>query len=118
MCAVPRAIREQVRQALAALAARQHGVVSVPQLTRLGIDKDAISRMVRAGHLHPIHRGVYAVGHPGLTMHATFIAAVLALGEGAVLSHESAAALWGWWRWDEREEAHVIVPRRARNRQG
>ncbi|MGH2985192.1 MAG: DUF559 domain-containing protein [Solirubrobacterales bacterium] len=49
---------------------------------------------MRLGRLHPIHRGVYAVGHPGLTHHGRWKAATLALGARAVLSHRSAAELW------------------------
>ena len=57
------------------------------------------SRRVRSdagprGRLHRIHRGVYAVGHPVLTVDGRRMAAVLAAGPGAVLSHASAAALW------------------------
>ena len=49
-----------------------------------------------------MHRGVYAVGHDALTPRGTFVAAVLACGDGAVLSHHAAAAYWGFRRWDER----------------
>ena len=51
---------------------------------------------VRNGRLHPLHRGVYAVGHPNLPLEGRFLAAVKACGPGAVLSHYSAAALWGF----------------------
>jgi very-short-patch-repair endonuclease len=54
-----------------------------------------VAHRVRAGRLHRIHRGVYAVGHPGLSNEGRWMAAVLACGEGAVLSHRSAAELWG-----------------------
>jgi predicted transcriptional regulator of viral defense system len=80
---------------IAALASVQHGVVSRRQLLEVGLDRFAIARRIRAGRLHPIHRGVYAVGHPTLTREARYLAAVLACGDGAVLSHRSAAALWG-----------------------
>ena len=79
---------------IAALAGKQHGVVSLAQLAAAGIDKSGIARRVRAGRLHRIHRGVYAVGHKGLGSEGRWMAAVLALGEGAVLSHRSAAELW------------------------
>jgi hypothetical protein len=55
----------------------------------------AITIRVRKGQLNRIHRGVYAVGHSGLSWHRSWMAAVLAYGDGAVLSHGSAAALWG-----------------------
>jgi very-short-patch-repair endonuclease len=80
--------------AAARIASRQHGVVAVTQLHEVGFDKSAISRRVKRGHLHRVHHGVYAVGHSGLSLHGRFMAAVLACGEGAVLSHVSAAVLW------------------------
>jgi hypothetical protein len=85
---------------LARLAKRQHGVVSIRQLaTRLGYSRWAVQREVDAGRLHRIHRGVYAVGHPGISNHGRCLAAVLACGPRAVLSHRSAAWLWGIWRY-------------------
>jgi very-short-patch-repair endonuclease len=50
---------------------------------------------VAAGRLHRVHRGVYAVGHINLSLKAKWLAAVLAYGQGALLSHGDAAALWG-----------------------
>lgn len=82
------------RHRIAALAARQHGVVSRAQLRALGLSDRAISRRIAAGYLIPIHPGVFAVGHPLLTMHGRQLAAVLACGPSAVLSHGSAGALW------------------------
>ena len=78
-----------------ALAARQHGVVARWQLLELGMHPQAIKHRLRTGRLHPVHRGVYAVGRPELTQLGLWMAAVLACGPGAVLSHESAASLWG-----------------------
>lgn len=77
------------------MAAEQHGVLSMPQLERCGLDRQAVMVRVRAGRLHRIHRGVYAVGHEAISLHGRFRAAVLACGPGAVLSHQSAAVLWG-----------------------
>ena len=79
---------------IAALAARQHGVVTRAQLRDLGFKESAIDRRVAAGRLHRAHRGVYAVGHRLLSRHGRWMAAVLACGGGAALSHASAAALW------------------------
>ncbi|MEA2289197.1 MAG: hypothetical protein QOD55_1194 [Solirubrobacteraceae bacterium] len=79
---------------MAALAARQHGVVARGQLRALGLKGTAIAHRVRAGRLHRVHRGVYAVGHPVLGAHGRWMAAVLACGPTAALSHASAAALW------------------------
>lgn len=76
------------------LAARQHGVVERKQLRALGFKDPAIAYRVRAARLHRIHRGVYAVGHPVLEARGHWMAAVLACGPTAALSHASAAALW------------------------
>jgi very-short-patch-repair endonuclease len=81
--------------AVSELARRQHGVVGRAQLIALGLGEDAIDRRVRRRWLHRLHRGVYAVGHPNLTRNGRFMAAVLACGERAALSHFSAAVLWG-----------------------
>jgi very-short-patch-repair endonuclease len=76
------------------LARRQHGVVSRAQLLTLGLGEDAIDWRVTRGGLLRVHRGVYAVGHLALSRNGRFTAAVLACGEGAALSHFSAAVLW------------------------
>jgi hypothetical protein len=80
---------------IARIAARQHGVVSSAQLQSAGMSPSAIDRRVHAARLHRIHRGVYAVGHRRLSDEGRWMAAVLACGEGAVVSHLSAAELWG-----------------------
>jgi very-short-patch-repair endonuclease len=80
-------------RAIGALAERQHGVVSRAQLSELGLGAGAIDHRVRLGRLHPVHRGVYRIGL--LTRPGRWMAAVLACGPGAVLSHLAAAALWG-----------------------
>lgn len=80
---------------MAALAARQHGVVARRQLLALGAGRGAIWRRLEAGRLHPVHRGVYAVGHPRLIGRGRLMAAVLACGQDALLSHGSGALLWG-----------------------
>jgi len=79
---------------VAAVAARQHGAVSVRQLHEAGLSSTAVRERLRAGRLHRLHRGVYAVGHTAPSNERRWMAAVLALGQGAVLSHRSAAALW------------------------
>jgi very-short-patch-repair endonuclease/predicted transcriptional regulator of viral defense system len=85
---------EIVDQRIAALATPQHGVVATRQLAALGLSQRAVSHRAAAGRLHRVHRGVYAVGHPVLTVNGRRMAAVLAAGLGAALSHASAAALW------------------------
>lgn len=82
-------------QPLAALAERQHGVVSSRQLESLGYSRVAVSRGARSGRLHRLHRSVYAVGHTSLTWHSQCLAAVLACAPNALASHVSAAWLWG-----------------------
>lgn len=78
------------------LARRQHGVVTRGQLLDLGFSSEAIKHRVQKGRLHPIVRGVYAVGRKQLNRGGRWMAAVLACAPGAVLSHRSAAALWGF----------------------
>ena len=80
---------------IAALAARQGGVVDHGQLREIGLSRTAIGRRIRAGLLHPKYVGVYAVGHPLLSVEGRRWAAVRACGPGAVLSHASAADAWG-----------------------
>jgi hypothetical protein len=85
---------------LAELAGRQHGVVSVAQLTlELGYSHSAVIRAAAAGRLHRLYRGVYAVGHTGLSLHGRCLAAVFACGPDALLGHHSAAWLWALATW-------------------
>ncbi len=79
--------------ALARLAQRQHGVVTLAQLAAVGIGPSGTRNRVAAGRLHRVHRGVFAVGHALLPGRGHWMAAVLACGPDAVLSHRSAAAL-------------------------
>ncbi|HYH60051.1 MAG TPA: DUF559 domain-containing protein [Thermoleophilaceae bacterium] len=93
-----------------ALARRQHWVITRTQLLDLGFTDKAIEWRVREGRLHVTWRGVYAVGRPELTRHGWLMAAVLACGEGAVLSHDSAAELWDI-RIPRNQLIHVSVTR-------
>lgn len=103
---------------IAGVAYRQHGLVTLAQLEDLGMDRRTAAARVRAGRLHRVHQGVFAVGYPRLTREAVFLAAVLACGPGAVLSHGSAASLWGYWR-EHGNGLHVIAPnRRGRSPKG
>jgi very-short-patch-repair endonuclease len=77
------------------LANSQHGVITRRQLLDAGFSADEVDGRIARGRLHRLWRGVYAVGRPQLTPVGWWSAAVLACGRGAVLSHESAAALWG-----------------------
>jgi very-short-patch-repair endonuclease len=96
-------------QVISRLADRQHGVVSRRQVLALGVSLDAIRHRVRTGHLIPIHRGIYAVGHRRLRIEGVWLAAVLACGPGAVLSHRDAAALWDL-RPTSRAATDITVP--------
>jgi very-short-patch-repair endonuclease len=93
---------------IAELAGRQHGIVSVSQLRKVGIGRGAVESRARLGRLHRVHRGVYAVGHRGISQQGRWTAGVLACGGdsptrgglilqawGAAISHRSAAELWG-----------------------
>lgn len=101
-------------RALATLATRQHGVVTWQQLLGLGLGKDAIAYRLRMGRLHRLHPGVYAFGHRAMRHEAAWMAAVLAAGEEAVLSHVSAACLWGLM--DCGSQRHdVTVPQSSRS---
>jgi hypothetical protein len=84
---------ETADERIAQVAARQPGVVTTAQLHAAGLDGSAIRRRVRVGRLHQVFRGVYAVGHAGLGSEGRWMAAVLACGDGAALSHRSAAEL-------------------------
>jgi hypothetical protein len=98
-----------------ALARAQHGVLARRDLERLGFSKMAIDHRVTSGRLHLITPGVYAVGRPELTPKGRWMAAVLACGDGAVLSHRSAAELWGIG-YEEDKRIDVTVLRRTKIR--
>jgi len=76
------------------LAGRQHGVVARRQLLATSVSSAAVGRMITSGWLARVHAGVYLVGGHPQTPHARWMAAVLAGGADAALSHTSAGALW------------------------
>ena len=94
---------------LTELAGRQHGVVSGAQLYGLGFSRGKVARMVSAGHLIRLFRGVFAVGHARLTAYGRWMAAVLSCGDNAVLSHTTAAALWDLRRTNS-AAIHITIP--------
>jgi predicted transcriptional regulator of viral defense system len=112
--------RTPLDERVATLAARQHGILSIADLRRLGMPKQSIDYRLRIGRLHPIHRGVYAVGHSNLSDNALFIAAVLAIGADAALSHLSSAALLEFRAFNRNQGTwvDVTVPRRVKPRLG
>jgi hypothetical protein len=87
---------------VAKLAAGQWGIVSIEQLYACGLSYRQVQVRVNRGSLHPLYRGVYAVGHHNICTEARFLAAVTACGPGAVLSHYSAASLHDLVTWDGR----------------
>jgi hypothetical protein len=92
---IQRASEEQERSRRAwALAKQQHAVITRKQLLELGFSRQAIEHRLRSGRLHSVRTGVYAVGRADLSDYGRWKAAVLACGDGALLSHSSAAALW------------------------
>jgi very-short-patch-repair endonuclease len=101
---------------IAALAGQQHGVVSRRQPLAAGVSGRAVERRIEGGRLHPLRAGVYAVGHRVVSREGRWMAAVLAAGQDAVLSHRSAAALWGV-RPTASARVEITAPRRLRPRQ-
>jgi very-short-patch-repair endonuclease len=95
------------------LVRAQHGVLTRGDLLRLGFSAKGIKHRVASGRLHPVAAGIYAVGRPELSPHGRWMVAVLACGDGAVLSHRSAAELWGIG-YEESGRIDVTIPRRSR----
>jgi hypothetical protein len=98
------------------MAARQDGVVARRQLLEAGISRAGIDRRVARGWLIPLHPGVYAVGHAALTTRGRLLAALLAAGPGAALSHRSAAAAWELLRDDASPPVELTSSRGAGRR--
>jgi hypothetical protein len=109
-----RAPREERLAALADCASRQYGIVAIWHLLELGFTHEALRRMVVAGRLHPLHRGVYAVGHRSIPPRGRVLAGVYAYGRDAVASHLTAA--WVHELRRGRGEVHVTVVARQRKR--
>ena len=102
-----------IEERIAALAARQRGYVTRRQLLDIGLRSDAISYRVKSGRLIRVYTGVYAVGHLPTLPQDRAVGALLACGPGAVLSHGSAATLWGVFRrWDSPFEVTTPSARR------
>jgi very-short-patch-repair endonuclease len=102
---------------VSALAKRQHGVVGRRQLIAAGVSGSAVRRMTASEWLAPIHAGVYLAAGSALTREARWMAAVLAGGTQALLSHRSAGELWGLLRPIE-GPCHVTVPHGRRTHPG
>ncbi|MGH7575849.1 MAG: DUF559 domain-containing protein [Longimicrobiales bacterium] len=111
--------RTDIEEVIARFAARQHGVVARAQLLRAGVAADVVDYRLRTGRLRSIYRAVYVAG-PLPLPNAREMAAVLACGNGAAVSHRSAASLWQLLpRGDEASVVEVAVKSgRAGNRPG
>ncbi|HMS72861.1 MAG TPA: type IV toxin-antitoxin system AbiEi family antitoxin domain-containing protein, partial [Baekduia sp.] len=93
---------------VARIASLQDGIVTTMQLAAGGVSGNQVSRWVRRGHLHRIHRGVYAVGHVALSVRAWQRAALLAVGRDATLCLWSASSHLGLSKWAP-DVVHVAV---------
>jgi len=99
----------EIWSAVARIAERQHGVVSRDQLRSAGLTKAAIEEGIAAGRLYPLFRSTFGVGHSRTDRNSRLTAAILACGEGTVISHGTAAALLGLWQlWPG--EIEVVAP--------
>lgn len=103
--------------AIAAIAGSQHGLITRDQLLAVGVGRGAINHRVARGRLHRVHRRVYLAGHPTAPPLARELAAILACGPDAVLSHRSAAYLWGMLR-SSGDDVDVIISGRDGRRPG
>jgi very-short-patch-repair endonuclease len=88
-------------------------VLSTPELLECGLSHPAITRRAKRGWLHQLHRGVWAVGHANPPWEGRLVAAAKACGPDAVVSHWSAAELWGFVDREDRQP-HVLVPQTSR----
>lgn len=107
--AYPEFLAFRVDQRVAALAAESWGILSTAELLGCGLSNNAIATRRQAGHIHRLHRGAYAVGHPNPPWQGRLLAAAKACGPDAVLSHYAAAALWGFIDFDEDRLPDVTV---------
>jgi very-short-patch-repair endonuclease len=97
------------------LATRQHGILTRKNLLELGYGPRSIEHRLRSGRLHPVYRGVYAVGRPEVSHEGRWMATVLACGRSALLSHRSAAALWGFAK-EHADYVEISVRRQSQPR--
>ena len=104
---------QSLERRIARLAQKQHGNVTHEQLLELGLGPRAIQYRLRVGRLHRVHHRVYAVGRPPMHVLERAMAAVLACGEHALLSHRAALALWDLGTWPAHFD--VTVPRERRH---
>ncbi len=101
-----------------AIASKQHWLVTYRQLRALGFSDSSIARRLALGHLQRVHRGVYAVGPAELSQAGGFRAALMAIGDDAIVSHVSAAVHLGFWSYEIPATVDVTVPRDVPSRPG
>jgi len=89
------ALDRTVERELDRIASARHGVVTRAELLSAGVSRQEIASRLQSGGLIRVHRGVYRVGHRAPSIEASYLAAVLAAGEGALLSGRAAAHLLG-----------------------
>jgi very-short-patch-repair endonuclease len=99
-------------------AAEEWSVLTLSELFACGLSSRQVEVRVRRGTLHPLHGGVFAVGHPNVPLEGRFLAAVKACGPGALLSHFSAGVLWEFLEWDQRFPEVTVVGASTRERPG
>jgi predicted transcriptional regulator of viral defense system len=109
--------KRRTHHQLAEMAREQHGVISLQQLRQLGYPEGTIKEMIETGRLLPLFRGIYGVGHEAIQRHGQCLAAAISCEEGALLSHRSAAWLWGLTeRFVIPIEVTAATPRRTREK--
>lgn len=107
-----------VDRKLAAVAARQKGLVTIEQMGALGLGRGAIDWRIRTGRLHRMFRGVYLLGHPIAPPFARELGATLAVGEHSLVSHRPALVLWGLLEPVDGDVDVTVVGRTRHNRSG
>ena len=112
----PRAESHVLDRRIGVFAAARHDVAAKEDLLVLGLGEGGIETRLASGRIHLVHRGVYAIGRRELSRHGVWLAAVLAGGPGALLSHRSAAALWGLVRGDGMRTDVILPSRNGRSR--
>jgi len=103
---------------VASRAAIEWSVLSVEELYACGLSHTAVFDRVQNGRLHPMYRGVYAVGHANPPLEGCFLAAVKACRPGALLSHHAAAAHWDYLPWDGRDPEVTVTGSATRSHRG
>lgn len=108
-------VKERLDRGLAEVAAAQAGVVHREQLYGLGIGRGAVAHRVSTGSLHAVLPSVFAVGHPAVSDRGRLMAALLYAGDNTVLSHQSAAWVWGLTRAPGSRPEVTVIGRHVRN---